>query len=132
VALVVWIGLLSGCAFGPFASAGPPSGGATWALPPDADVGPNTQEFVALVTEIACASGQTSEGRILPPEITYDDTSVTVTFFVRQLVGAQACPGNPATPFTVTLGEPLGARELLDGGVRPPRPPPVCGELFCV
>ena len=107
-------------------------GGATWALPPDAAIDPETTEFVALVTEIECASGQASDGRIPPPQITYGADSVTVTFSVQRLEGAQACPGNPATPVTVTLTEPLGARELLDGGLSPAQAPPECAvPPFC-
>jgi hypothetical protein len=110
-----------------------PAGPATWSLPPDQAVGPETVAFTALVTEVDCASGQTSEGRVVGPEITYGPNDVVVTFAVRPLPGdAQACPGNPATPVDVTLSEPLGDRVLIDGGADPPREPPRCDELpFC-
>ncbi len=109
------------------------AGPATWALPDGFNVGPETTEFLALVTERACASGQSSEGRIIGPQIDYvDDTSVVVTFGVRQLSGVQECPGNPATVVEVQLEEPLGRRTLLDGGRQPPVEPPVCiGAPFC-
>jgi hypothetical protein len=121
--------LLAGCAaLEPFDQDGP----ATWALPEGFTIGAETTEFLALVTERACASGQTSEGRIVGPEIEVDDSSVVVTFGVRPLSGAQACPGNPATMVEVELDEPLGHRTLLDGGRQPPVEPPVCiGAPFC-
>jgi hypothetical protein len=108
-----------------------PPGDARWALLPDAGIGPETAEFTALVTEVACASGQSSEGRIVGPEISYTDESVTITFAVRG-IGEANCPSNPPTPVVVTLEEPLGDRTLLDGGTDPPREPPVCTNLdFC-
>jgi hypothetical protein len=121
--------LLAGCAvLAPADQAGP----ATWALPEGFTIGVETTEFLALVTERACASGQSSEGRIVGPQIETDDTSVVVTFGVRPLPGDQACPGNPATMVEVELDEPLGHRTLLDGGRQPTREPPVCiGAPFC-
>lgn len=122
--------LLAGCGvLAPTEQPGP----ATWALPNGFNVGPETTEFLALVTERACASGQSSEGRIVGPRIEYvDHTSVVVTFEVRPLPGGQECPGNPATIVEVELEEPLGNRRLLDGGREPPSEPPVCDTApFC-
>lgn len=107
-------------------------GAATWGLPNGFNIGAETTRFLAVVTERACASGMSSEGRIIGPEIQYGDRSVIVTFGVRPLSGAQACPGNPATVVDVHLDEPLGDRTLLDGGREPPSEPPVCADLqFC-
>ncbi len=121
--------LLAGCAA---AAPSEQPGPATWALPDGFNVGPETIEFFALVTERACASGQSSEGRIAEQQIDYLDASVVVTFRVRPLPGDQECPGNPATMVEVELDEPLGHRTLLDGGRQPPVEPPVCiGAPFC-
>jgi hypothetical protein len=103
-------------------------GGATWALAPDASIGPDTADFTAMVTEQACASGQTSAGRVIGPEVEWADDAVTVTFRVRRLAGEQTCPGNPPTPVVIALDEPLGGRTLLDGGREPPAQPPVCAN----
>jgi hypothetical protein len=83
--------------------------------------------------EVNCASGQSSQDRIVGPEISYAADRVVVTFAVRPPPGeAQDCQGNPATAVTVTLNEPLGDRRLVDGGAEPPREPPVCAEpQFC-
>ena len=118
--------VLSACAL-----SGPDEAGvATWALAPGQDIGPDTTEFVAMVTELACASGQSSEGRIIGPQLEHfvNERTLTVTFQVRSLDGVQACPGNPPTPVRVVLGEPLGDRRLLDGGREPPSEPPVCAN----
>jgi hypothetical protein len=86
-------------------------------------------EFIALVTELACTGGQSSEGRVSEPDVQYNEDAVVVTFSVRSLVqGAAACPSNPATAIRVTLDEPLGDRMLLDGAHAPPLQPPVCPD----
>lgn len=126
IRLVVFLALVAaGC--GVLQQAVPP-GEASWALSPDSEITPETTEFVAMVTERACASGQSSEGRVVGPEITYADDAVTVTFGVRPRGANQDCPSNPPTAVAVTLSEPLGERRLLDGGSDPPREPPICAN----
>lgn len=129
-AAIVAVALLTACeVLAPLTPAGP----ALWFLPPDAEIDVDTTSFTALVMEVNCASGQSSEGRIVGPEISYDADQVVVTFAVRPLPGtAQACPSNPAAAVKVTLNEPLGDRRLIDGGADPPREPPACaGPEFC-
>lgn len=110
------------------ASVSPPPGAgrASWALPSDEEIGPETTSYTALVTERACASGRSSEGRIVGPQIAYTAEAVIVTFQVQGLDGGQDCQSNPSTPVLVTLDEPLGDRLLLDGDSHPPREPPRC------
>jgi hypothetical protein len=103
-------------------------GPATWALDPAADVGAETTEFTAWVTELGCASGRSSADRIRGPDIQISDGTVMVTFGVVPLGGAQECQGNPPTAGTVQLPEPLGERRLLDGGREPPAEPPTCAN----
>ncbi len=98
-------------------------GEATWVLAPGQAPGPTTMQVEALVTEQACASGRSAEGRIVGPEILELDDMVLVTFGVRPLPGDQECPGNPPTPVLVVLPGPLGDRQLLDGATLPPRQP---------
>ena len=78
-------------------------------------------EIHGLVLEKACSSGKSPEGRVDTPRVEYDDTSVTATFEIRRLPGAQDCTGNQPFPVTIELGEPLGKRTLLDGAFIPPR-----------
>ena len=64
--------------------------------------------------------------RLLPPAITYGADSVLIVFGARPLVyeGVMvSCPGNPASRVVVQLREPLGDRQLLDGGLFPPSEP---------
>lgn len=100
-------------------------GDADWVLAPgQPPIGPDTRTFQADVTERACASGRSSEGRIAGPEILAIADKVLVTFAVRPLGGdVQTCPSNPPTRVTVDLGEPLGDRLLRDGGTLPLRDP---------
>lgn len=88
---------------------------------PSESVDPGATEIEVVVTESGCASGQEPGDRLQPPEVVVEDDAVTVTFWVVPLGGAQECPGNPPTPVTVTLDEPLGERALLDGGAYPAR-----------
>jgi hypothetical protein len=104
--------------------ASPEVGPAEWWLDPAADPpGPATTVLQALVLERACASGASAVGRIAEPVIITTATTVTITMGVWRRVGDQDCQGNPPTPFEVVLPEPLGTRELLDGGRQPPAPP---------
>ena len=84
---------------------------------------PAATRLPLLVQERECASGQSAEGRIERPDVEYRSDAVIVTVRVRDLGGDQDCPGNPDTPFVLRLDEPVGDRELLDGGKRPPAPP---------
>src|SRR5918996_4485353 len=126
LAAILVLGPLTACEW--LGSLGPSSAPATWALEADADLGPDTMEFVALVTEVGCASGRSAEGRVLPPDILYGERTITVTFSVEPLSGDHECPGNPATPVTVTLTQPLRDRRLLDGGLSPPAAPQPCED----
>jgi hypothetical protein len=105
------------------------SGAATWTHDPDAEIGPDATEFTAWVTERECASGQSSADRIIGPDIQVSSDAIVVTFRVRSLLsGANSCQGNPPTPVTVRLSEPLGDRTILDGGREPPQEPPICAN----
>jgi hypothetical protein len=105
----------------------PGLGEASWTLDPtEPRPGADTQTFTALVTERDCASGQSSEGRVVGPDILELDNEVLVTFAVRPLGGdMQSCPGNPVTRVQVDLGSALGDRQLLDGGTLPPGDPTI-------
>lgn len=96
---------------------------ARWAPAPDADLSPDATSIEVLVNEMACAGGTSAEGRIAPPEIVYRDEAVVVTMRVVPRAGPQECPGNPDTPYTLELEEPLGERRLLDGAHEPPVSP---------
>jgi hypothetical protein len=48
--------------------------------------------------------------------------------FLTRVEGAagQDCQGEPATPVTVELAEPLGGREVVDGSIGAARPEALC------
>jgi hypothetical protein len=99
---------------------------ATWSLAEDQlPPPPDATGFVALVSETACTSGRPAAERILPPLIVREPTRVLVVFAVQPPPpmpgGLENCVGPPPTRVRVELGEPLGKRELLDGGVFPPQ-----------
>ncbi len=93
---------------------------ATWVLAPDQDIEPGTRTFLADVTERTCTGGSSSADRMREPVVLYEPDRVVVIFTVDPLPdGAYGCPGNPPTRVTVELSEPLGDRQLLDGGTFP-------------
>lgn len=87
---------------------------AQWAIDPAARLTPEATEIPLLVGEVSCASGRSAEGRI-DVDVEYGEDVVVITARVRPLPGGQECPGNPPTPFVVSLDEPLGDRELVNG-----------------
>jgi hypothetical protein len=97
-------------------------GPADWWIDPKVAVPtPTSTSIHALIRERACASGKSPEGRVDAPAIDLEDSTVTITFEIRRLPGDQDCQANPPFPVTLRLGEPLGARALLDGSSTPPR-----------
>ena len=97
----------------PFADEGEP---ALWWPAPGEQVSADTHVLDVMVEEQECASGELATGRISEPTIDRSDEQVVVTFRVRPVEGGADCPGNPPTPAKLDLGEPLGNRQLLDGG----------------
>ena len=101
-------------------------GSAEWAFDPDQPKpGPATQVFDALVTEMSCNGGKPADGRFVGPQLIKTGPTILVIFAVRPnpVGGIHTCPSNPPTRIPVDLGEPLGARKLLDGGQFPPGDP---------
>jgi hypothetical protein len=83
---------------------------------------PQSTSFPVEVMEHECASGQPADGRIAEPIVEYGEDAITVTIPVHEVEGGATCPGNPWTPFLLELDEPIGDRQLLDGGPWPPEP----------
>lgn len=97
-------------------------GRAEWRLDPAFPLpGAGDRQIHVRINELACASGQPPEGRVLPPIVAPSQTAMTIAILVTNRPGGQDCPGNPDFPLTVDLPEPLGGRPLLDGAVFPPR-----------
>ena len=95
----------------------PPAGfgAATWTLDPSVPYSAGATEIHILVDEWGCHGSQTAEGRI-GQNVQYRDDAVIVTLAVRQPGGPQTCPGTPPTPYVLHIDQPVGARNLDDGG----------------
>jgi hypothetical protein len=89
---------------------------ATWTLDPAVSYSAAATEIHILVTEWACHSDLSAEGRI-EQNVQYRDAAVVVTLAIRRPSGdSQTCPGTPPTPFVVRIAQPVGLRDLNDGG----------------
>ena len=102
--------------------------GIEFQMPPDA----TSHELRLLVTEESCNSGDDAQGRVELLSLEETDSQVRLSVGVRPRGGMNACPSNPATPFTVDLSEPLGDREVLHAGLVDARPLAVNGPLVDV
>lgn len=102
---------------------------AEWDVDPDAPPSPRDRVLHLLLSERACTSGADPRPRLEEPQIEYGKDVVTISLFVRHIQAprrvAFTCPGVPAVPIEVELEEPIGGRELLNGGIYPPQPPHV-------
>ncbi|WP_454858982.1 hypothetical protein [Promicromonospora soli] len=92
------------------------------ALDPDNPPDPASSQVHVLVTETACAGGEPAYGRVTLERLAQLEDRVELVIGVEAPPGdAQTCQGNPPTPFTVELEEPLGDRTLFDVAVYPER-----------
>jgi hypothetical protein len=89
------------------------------------DFDPEPLELHLEVTEHACNSGQDATGRVELVRLREDEDEVGLVIGIRPRGGEQFCPGNPETPFTVTLSAPLGDRVLVDDAHAVPRVIPI-------
>jgi hypothetical protein len=94
---------------------------AWWVDPAMGPIAPEATTIPALIRERLCASGQTPEDRLVDPVVFSSEDAVLVNVWVRMLPGGQDCQGNPEFPIEISLTEPLGDRQLLDGSEVPPR-----------
>jgi hypothetical protein len=95
-------------------------GFASWRLDPAFPVDRTSTSVHVLATETACANGKPPVGRVKPATVLENDAAVTIVLTVANVPGGADCPGNPEFPQEVTLGRPLGDRELFDGSSFPP------------
>lgn len=87
-----------------------------WRVDPAVPPTPETTELALILNERECVGGQAIGDRLVGPQIVMTDSQVFIAFAAEPPPGdAFECPGNPDTPFTVELAEPLGDRELMEG-----------------
>ena len=98
-------------------------GNARFVVDPKTPSDPTADRISVLATENACADGQAPEDREVRSVILdQDERSVSIAILVEPTKGATTCQGNPAFPFEVKLGSPLGERKIVDASVFPPEP----------
>ncbi len=87
---------------------------AVWFLPAGSTPDPAATSVEVLVDEQGCTSGDGAAGNTAEPvvEVTATEVRIAVSTYIRK--GGQDCPGHPLAPVVVELGEPLGARTLVD------------------
>lgn len=83
---------------------------------------PAADQLELQVYERACASGQSADGRVEIVEQELSDEQLSLVIGVQPQDGDQTCPGNPPTPLTIQLDEPLGERTVVDASTLPPQP----------
>ena len=87
-------------------------------LDPVAPPAPGDTDLRLLVTEQTNATGQFATGRFATPELFLGERQIVLRIFVRPLDGFQnKTVTSRETPVIVTLPEPVGAREVVDGAV---------------
>ena len=92
-------------------------------LDPESPPSTDSTAIDLLVTEAACASGREMGDALQGPQVVENDTSVLVAFAAIPLpASAVNCQGNPSTPVSIKLSQPLGQRTIYDGLYVPPKP----------
>jgi hypothetical protein len=96
-------------------------GNASFVIDPKDHPDPGADRVTVMATERACAGGEAPVDRDVRAVILdEDERSVWVVILVEPPRGFSTCQGNPAFPFEVDLGAPLGDRRILDASVYPP------------
>jgi hypothetical protein len=89
----------------------------SWRLDPTREAPPEETVLHVLVTEQTFAGGQRADDRVLVPDIYIDEHELVLTMFVTPRPGYQSASPNPETPVRITLPEPIGTRQLIDGAL---------------
>ncbi len=95
---------------------------------PAGGVDPTATEITVLVNELQCAGGRSVLPHLGEPEVLADDEQVIVTLTSDQIEGAATCQAREPEEHTLHLDEPIGDRELRDGGTWPPTPIEVASQ----
>lgn len=91
-------------------------------LDPSQPVSPESTKIAFLVTEVDCNSGQNAVGRLGLVQLTETESTVEIVIGVLPSGATSAsCQGNPGTPFTVEIQQPVGTRAVLNAAVVPAR-----------
>jgi hypothetical protein len=89
----------------------------SWRLDPTQQPDPEATVLRVLVTEQTFSGAQYAHGRVLAPDLYFDGEQLLLTMFVTPRPGFQNRAPNPETPVRITLPNPLGQRQLVDGAL---------------
>jgi hypothetical protein len=107
------LGCLTGCGFSSHAPAahGDP---AVWYVGADQSLHPSSTDFMVTVTRTGCSGGV--QGKPERPVIDAGADAITITFRIGPHISSGTCEGTAGVAYGVHLGEPIGKRDLVDGG----------------
>lgn len=96
----------------------------TWDLAEDQpQLTPQTRQVEVHLGPGECNDGRSQNDRLQKPEFREQNGKLIMTLWLRPVgPGFHTCVGVVEPPAVIELPEPLGERELLDGGTYPPRP----------
>jgi hypothetical protein len=83
---------------------------------------PASRTITVLASERQCSGGRDVTPYLSVPEIEETDRQVSVMLTSGEVTGNALCIGNRPVEVEIELAEPLGDRELVDGGAWPPAP----------
>jgi hypothetical protein len=92
----------------------------SWRLDPAREPKPEDTIVCVLVTEQTWAGGKRADTRLLAPDVHVGAEEVVLTMFVTPRQGFQVRSPNPETPARITLPNPIGLRQLIDGALYDP------------
>lgn len=92
-----------------------------WLDPAAAPLSPDAMSIPAIISELACTSGQPPGDRLLEPVVFESPDAILVNLWARKLEGGGDCQGNAGGPIQIPISAPVGERGLLDGSSIPPR-----------
>ena len=102
----------------------------TWDLASGQELTPATRRVQVDLGPGECNGGRSQNKRMQKPEFREQNGALLLSIWLRPVTpGPHSCDGLAEPPVTIELPEPLGERELMDGGTYPPQPaqPPVVG-----
>lgn len=90
-----------------------PGDPAVWEIAPGQTVDAHTRALMVIVSRTGCSGGE--QGRPVTPHVALGDEAVVVTFRIEPHISGGTCQGTAGVPYRLTLPEPLGTRDLVDG-----------------
>ena len=89
-------------------------------MPPGEHPSPSSTELHVEIFDKDCTSRLIDRDQVPEPFIAYEETAVSIVFTILAVRGDD-CSSGVGIPMTVELAEPLGRRDLMDGGTGDPR-----------